>query len=371
MSNQIPSAEIVQESMNLWDTARQPMGCPHCRRVFLVKPQENQIHCPLCRKGILESQPARMRPQEPEKLLPFRIGQDHLQSIYQDFTSGVWIKPPDFTPQNLLSRSVPIFWPLWLVDSDINGHWQMEAGFDYKVESSKETYTYGQWQSRKQIETRVRWEPRLGEISYHVDNIAVPALEEHENRIKMTGGYHLDQAIPFSADRIADAILEVPDLPPEDAWPMAEPKVNQAAWKVSEQAAGAQHSRNYSIKAEYSHLNWTQFYLPLYATTYLDDDGQPQILIVNGETGAIHGPRLASRKRGLKIAGIIGAVAAGLLLLTVVSALLTALNPIFGGIAALLGVLGFGTGIAAIVPAAWPASWNRKQDPLRIAKGGK
>jgi len=368
MKNQTPPVEIVQDIKTLWGVDRQPMGCPYCKRVFLVKPQENKNTCPLCQKGTLGSQPARLRPQEPEKLLPFKIGQEQLRTIYSAFTSGVWIKPPDFTPQKLLSRSIPIFWPLWLVDSDINGHWQMEAGFDYQVESSKESFAQGQWQSRKQIETRVRWEPRLGEISYHVDNIAVPALEEHENRIRMTGGYHLDQAIAFDPSRIADAVLEVPDLPPEDAWPMAEPRVNQAAWKVSEQASGAQHSRNYAIKANYDQLNWTQFYLPLYATSYLDDDGQPQIVIVNGETGTIHGPQLASRKRGLKIAGILGVVAVGLLLLMVICALLTALNPILGGIAVLLGILGFGTGIAAIVPAAWPASWNRKQKPLRIAQ---
>jgi hypothetical protein len=368
MSNQTPSAEIVQDSQSPWGTDRRPMGCPSCHRVFLVKPRENEIHCPLCRKGILESQPVRLRNQEPEKLLPFKVGHQQLSSIFQDFTSPVWIKPNDFTPRNLLDRCIPVFWPLWLVDSDINGHWQMEAGFDYQVESSKEFFAYGQWQSRKQVETRVRWEPRLGELTYHVDNVTVPALEEHENRIKMTGGYHLEQAVAFDPNMTENALLEVPDLPPEDAWPMAEPKVNQAAWKVSEQASGAQHSRNYSIKAEYTHLNWTQFYLPLYATSYLDDDGQPQIVIVNGETGVIHGPRLASRKRGLKIGGIIGAVAIGMLFLMVISFLLMSLNPAFGAVAALLGFLGFGLGITAIIPAAWPASWNRKQDPLRIAQ---
>ena len=93
-------------------------------------------------------------------------------------------------------------------------------------------------------------------------------------------------------------------------------RVDQAVGKISAQAAGAQHTRNFTLKADYQHLNWTQFYLPLYATSYLDDDGQPQIVIVNGETGSIHGPRLASRKRGLKTAGIIAAVAGGFFLLT-------------------------------------------------------
>jgi hypothetical protein len=36
----------------------------------------------------------------------------------------------------------------------------------------------------------------------------------------------------------------------------------------------------------------------MYTTHYTDDEGNPQVLVVNGETGAIHGPRLASRQRG-------------------------------------------------------------------------
>jgi hypothetical protein len=323
--------------------------------------------CPFCRQGRLEPQPARIRPLKPEKLLPFKISQRQLQAVYEDFTSSIWIRPEDFTTANLLKRSVPIFWPLWLVDSDITGHWQMEAGFDYQVESTKEVFAGGSWQSQKQIETRVRWEPRLGEITHHVDNVIAPALEEHSNRNQMTGGYPLDRTAGFDPSLIENTLLEVPDLPPEDAWSLAKTKVDQAAGQVCAQAADADHVRNFALKADYTNLNWTQLYLPLYATYYKDDEGQPQILIVNGVNGHIQGPRLASRKRGLRIAGILAGTAAVLLLLALVGLLLTTIFPPAGIIAALLGVFGFAIGIAALVPAILPGQWNRKQDSPRIA----
>ncbi len=366
MADQKTSSDIIQETQMLWGTERQPLGCPHCRRVFLASQAKLGKPCPFCRQGRLESQPARMRLAEPEKILPFKFGKRDLQSIYENFVSGVWIKPEDFTAENLFRRTVPVFWPLWLVDCDIHGHWQMEAGFNYQVESAKEYYAGGQWQSRKQIETRLRWEPRLGEITHHVDNVAVPALEEHQNRWQMTGGYKLDRAEPFDPGEETNALLEVPDLPPEDAWQLAQPKVDQTAAHICEDAAGADHSRNFALKADYQHLNWTQFYLPLYATVYKDDLGQPQILIVNGETGRIQGPRLASPKRGLRIAGIIAALSGVLLVLALISGLLTALFPPAAIIAALLGLMGFGLGIAAIVPAVWPGQWNRKQNSITI-----
>jgi hypothetical protein len=366
VADQKLSSTIIEETQQPWGMGRKPLGCPHCRRVFLVKQDQLEKPCPLCRQGKLEPQPARMRPVEPEKLLPFKITQGQLQSAYENFVSGVWIKPEDFTVDNLLKRTVPLFWPLWLVDSDIAGHWQMEAGFDYQVESTKEFYSGGRWQSRKQIETRVRWEPRLGEISHHVDNVAVQALDEHENRLQMTGRFPLEEAEDFNPNFLGNALLEVPDLPPEDAWPLAKPKVNQAVGEVCARAVGADHARNFALKADYTKLNWTQLYLPFYATYYKDDEGQPQILIVNGVTGRIQGPRLASRQRGLRIAGIIAIITGVFLLLALIGLLLAPLFPPAGIIAALLGLLGFGIGIAALVPAIWPGQWNRKQDSPRI-----
>lgn len=361
MTDLTPQANIIDESQSLWESDRRPAGCTQCHRVFLVQEAMVNRTCPLCRSGVLDAQPARMRPAAPELMLPFKLGRKSLSRIYEQFVSGVWIKPEDFRPETLLSRTVPVFWPLWLVDSDVGGHWQMEAGFDYQVESYKESYSGGQWQSRKQLEPRVRWETRLGLIDTHVENVSVPALEEHDNRQAMTGRYQRDQAQPFNPDQLGKAVLEVPDLPPEDAWPLATPQIEREAAQICKQAADAQHIRNFHLKADYKNLNWTEFFLPMYTSFYTDDEGQPQIVVINGESGEIRGPRMASRKRGLRIAGIMAVIAAVFLVLALFGALITLVMPPIGLIAMLFGVIGLGLGIAAIIPAVWPGQWNRKQ----------
>ena len=362
---------LIEENQTLWGTNRQPAGCPQCERVFIVRSNQMGAVCPLCRKGKLAPQPVRIRPGEPEKWLPFKVGKERLATVYQDCVSSVWIKPQDFTPANLMSRTVPIFWPLWLVDTDVQGHWQMEAGFDYQVESTKESYQDGRWVSRRQIEDRIRWEPRLGEMDTHVDNIPAPALEDHRNRIGMTGKYPFENMQDVNLANLGDALIECPDLPPEDAWPLAKPNIDQAAAEICEKAAGAQHQKNFAIKAKYPQKNWTQYLLPIFTTHYLDDDGGPQILVVNGLTGQISGPRMASQKRGLRIAGILGGVAGLLFILALLGLVLTMVFPPAGIVAALLGILGFGVGIGAIIPAVWPAQWNRKQaDAPQVAQKG-
>ncbi|MEA3328109.1 MAG: phage holin family protein [Chloroflexota bacterium] len=366
MDNYTPKTSIFEETQPPWQTDYLPFGCPNCRRVFLVPPDIINTTCPLCRRAKLDPQPARLTTNEPEKLLPFQVEKNQLYAIFNEFTSNVWLKPEDFNAEILLKRTRPVFWPMWLVDSDVDGHWQMEAGFDYQVQSSKEVYSGGQWQSRKEIENRIRWEPRLGTASIHVDNIRIPALEEHHNRHQITGTYPLDQANDFDPQQLGIACLEVPDLSPREAWRLARPQVQRELGQICTSASGAEHQRDFAIKADYRNLHWTQFLLPMYTTHYMNDEGQPQILVVNGRSGSIYGPRLASRKRGLHIAGILAGVAGAIFIIALIGLLLAMVFPLAGLIASFLGVLGLGVGIAAIVPAVWPGQWNRRQEEPRI-----
>ncbi len=366
MEEQIKPPELIEEGQTIWATDRQPVGCSHCHRTFLALDAHINTICPLCAVGHLEPQPLRMRLSEPERLLPFKLKLDDLQSIYAGFVSGVWIKPGDFTTENLLNRTKAVLWPLWLVDSDVKGHWQMEAGFDYKVESSKEFFQDGQWRSRVIVEDRINWAPRLGTLETHIDNITVPALEEHENRQQMTGKYRLHKAGDFQSGILKSALVETPDLPPEDAWLLAKPLIDQQLSQVCAKASGAQHTRNFAVKADYYNLNWTQFLLPMFVTYYKDDNGQPQVLIINGETGVIQGPQLASQKRGLRIAAVIGGIAGAMLLLALLGFLLITIFPPASIIAAVLAIFGFGTGLGALIPAIQPGQWNRKHQMPRI-----
>lgn len=368
MIDQAPKRSILEQSQTPWQTGHQPVGCPNCKRTFLVPADRLNATCPLCRSSVLIPQPAQLPNNQPEKLLPFRINNKRLENIYTEFSSGVWLKPEDFTAETLMKRTQPVYWPMWLVDSDIDGHWQMEAGFDYQVQSAKEVYSGGEWHSRKEIEDRVRWEPRLGTAEIHVDNICVPAMEEHHNRHHITGAYPLDRALPFNNDQLGEAILEVPDLSPREAWRLARPQVQRELGKICSSAAGADHQKDFAIQADYQKLNWTQFLLPMYTTHYLDDEGAPQVLVINGVSGHIHGPKLASRKRGLRIAGILAVIAGAVLLLALIGLLLAAVFPPAGLLGAFFGLFGLGVGLSAIIPAVWPGQHNRKQHDLRIIR---
>ncbi len=359
----LPTTQISDSVEQLWGLPLQVAGCRQCGQAFLVEPSRLGDTCPNCASGKLESQPARLSSQPPELLVPFVKTQADVRAALESFVKGVWLAPDDFNTEMLLRRAVPLYWSMWLVDGDVVGIWQAEAGFDYQVKSSQESYSNSGWRSRDVIETRQRWEPRTGQIVRHYDNVCVPAASDHARLIRLVGDYRLDKASAYDKARINRSVMRLPDQTPDNAWPQAQLGLEHAAEQECLKAAASQHIRNFSVKADYESLNWTQMLLPLVATYYTDDDGKTHPVYVNGQSGMTGGARMASQRKGWRWAGILAGIA---VLLLILGLLISAVGLIpVGGLLIFLAIL---VGAAALVPAVWPWQWNRKQLPEKITR---
>jgi hypothetical protein len=250
---------------------------------------------------------------------------------------------------------------MWLVDSDVAGIWQAEAGYNYEVKSSEEYYSSGTWNTREKIETRVRWEPRTGQLQRHYDNVAVAATSDFQVIQNAIGGFDYNQGQSYHPEDLEHAILRVPDIHPDSAWSEAQNSLNRLAAHECQMACNAQHLREYSIEAQYKGQHWTQLLLPVTLTWYTDDSGKRRIVYINGQNGRIGGPRLASQRKGWKWAGILIGIAAVLFIAGLVFAALGALFPPVVVLGVVLIVIALILGLVAIVPAVWPWQWNRKQ----------
>jgi hypothetical protein len=362
----LPNLSVVDSHAEIWGISRQPAGCSQCKQVLLVETSQLGGICPHCVRGKLEAQPALLRLESPEHLIPFSKTREELSSILKNYTSGVWIPPDDFNPEALLSHLIPVFWPEWLVDSDVVGYWSGEMGYDYQVKSSEELFRTNQWQTREVIETRVRWEARVGQIARRYENIRLPGMEKHQHLMQDIGGFHTDRIISYQPNKIGQASLLVPDLPPASAWPDAKANLDRAAGNDCAQAAGAQHVRNFNLRAGYESINWTQLLLPVYVTYYTDDQGQAHPVYINGQTGVTGGIRLASQRKGWIWAGVILTIAIVLFLLGLISFAAAPVVAPLGALGGLLVLLGLSMGVLGIVPAVWPWLWNRRQLALKV-----
>jgi hypothetical protein len=356
-----------QDLVTAWDLPLIVTVCEHCDWNFLLPVGSLPQTCPHCFQGSLAAvkedlqEMAYLKP--PELLLPFALPSASLSKVIQEFASDIPFAPKDLKPETLRGRLQRLYIPMWLVDADVQAIWQAEAGYDYEVVSHQDHYSEnrGGWASREVKESRVRWEPRLGRLERGYQNIAAPALEEHNQLKKALGSYNLAEARPYHPQGLENAFVRLPNRSSEDAWPEAQPAIQAAAAEECRRAASSDHIRQFSWKPEFKRLNWTLLLLPLYTSYYLDDEDKPQPVLLHGQTGRVHGIRRASMKRATRAALIVLGVAVFVFLLSLLLAAASVLAPPILALAVLGLVVALLVGAGAALPIATVWWFNRNQ----------
>jgi len=284
-------------------------------------------------------------------VIPFALSDQQANLSLAEWSKAVWFRPSELRPEVLLGNLRRYYLPLWLLDSDVEGEWQAEMGFDYQAASFREEYQSGRWVSKEITETRTRWEPRVGRLKRHYDNVIVPALKHHEQWMSRLGGYDFRMRKAYSSHAIADSLVRVPEQEPEEAWIDAESALYRAASQECETAAGADHVRNWGMRAQFTSLNWTQMLVPAYMTYYREED-QNYPVWINGQNGHVYGVKVQSQQKAIIASLVIGAIAVLLFLIGIPLSLI--------GVGIVLIVLGLLVGLLAPVPAIWVWLHNRQ-----------
>jgi hypothetical protein len=344
----------------VWGVPLAAVHCARCGEAHLVPEDAIPSRCPYCLQGPVVPQPAYLREEPPEQVLPYGVSGQRLAGILERWTEGIPFRPDELRGGLLARRARRYLLPLWLVDSHVEGAWRADVGFDYQVVSSQEQYRDGMgWSSRQVKETRVRWEPRAGRIDRTYENVAAPALDDHRKLMRRLGKYDLSRREGYRAEAVGDGVVRVPSMEPEAAWPGAEAAIVRATEADCQQASGADHIRDFAVRAEYKDLNWTQLLLPAYVTWY-QQGGEVWPVLVNGQSGRVSGVKRASTRRARNVALILAGVGAALFLIGGIIALLGMLLPPVSVIGILILVIGVLVALAAPVPAITAWAFNRR-----------
>ena len=121
-----------------------------------------------------------------------------IPAIFEKFVGEVWLRTDDFNVSSLSQRLRPLYWTQWLADSQVIGSWKAEVGYDYQVKSSQENYHHGNWHSTELLETRIRWEVRVGQIVRPYQNVSAPAYSHYAQRMSLIGDYDTRQTAAFA-----------------------------------------------------------------------------------------------------------------------------------------------------------------------------
>jgi len=341
-----------------WGKPLKVVVCENCDWQFILQETQAFPHCPHCFKPALVDLSQETRDQLaiylPELILTSTLSPGQITQIFQSFSSGLWFSPPDLKVANMLNRLALIYLPIWLVDSSVQATWKAEAGFNYQVLSHQDRFDdhRGGWSSQEVQETRIRWEPRAGKLQRVYQNITAPAMNEHPLFIRQLGQFDLTLAKPYESKVLAetDWMACLPNRGTTDAWSDAVMGFQSSAVKECQQACRADHLRDFTWVPEFSGQNWTLLLMPIYSTFYTDDEGKPQPVLVNGQSGKFYGTRRASLRRAQKTSLILAGVAVLVFLLSLITAFAAAVFPLLltlGGIGIVLALL---IGLVALVP---------------------
>jgi hypothetical protein len=359
----------VLEVEAAWGVMWVAVHCERCGVAHLVPAEAPPECCPLCMRGSVRLQPIYLRPEPPEQVVPYALSEARLDEILTRWAGGGLLRPDDLRPERLAARVQRYLLPLWLVDARVTGPWRAEVGFDYQVVSHQDRYREGGgWQSHQVEETRVRWEPRVGRLDRVYENVDAPALEDHRAVMARLGAVDRAERTAYAPGEADGAVVRVPTLAPEAAWPQAELALVRAAEEECRAAAGAEHVRRFEVEAAYRDQNWTLLLLPAYVTWYREG-GEVWPLLINGQSGHVDGVRRASARKARSAGLALGIAAAVLFLLGGLLAILGAVLPPAAVVGAVLLVVGAGLGLAAPLPLI--AAWARNRRSTLAGRGGR
>ena len=364
-------AEVISEEAGprstdvtaVWGAALSAVHCSQCGMAHLVAADAPASLCPVCYREPVVPQPAYLRDEPPEQILPYSISDRHLAGLLDRWASGIWFRPAEMRAEVLARRARRYLIPLWLVDGRVRGPWQADVGFDYQVVSYQDRYSEaGGWRSQEVQETRVRWEPRVGSLDRTYENVVTPALDDHREMMDRLGRFDLDGREGYAPGAVEDSIVRIPTLEPAAAWPQAESAFVRSAEADCRLAAGADHIRDFAIEAAYEGLNWTQLLLPAYATWYREGE-QVWPVLINGQSGQVSGVRQASARNAGRASLGLGAAALLLFAVGALFALLGLAVPLVAILGTVLLFVGVVLALAAPIPAISVWIFNRRNSP--------
>ncbi|MCJ7739236.1 MAG: hypothetical protein MUQ10_18305 [Anaerolineae bacterium] len=343
-----------------WGTPLVAISCPQCKNDHLVPLKAVPERCPFCLYAPISAADTDPAQEPPEQVIPYAVPQGKLTGVLERWMQGVRFRPDGMNPGLLARRAQRYLVPMWLVDSRVQGSWQAEMGFDYRLVSYEDRYSdRAGWASQEVQETKVRWEPRAGEINRVYDNVTTAALEDHRKVMRRLGTYTLEERVDYDPGLVELAAVRIPTRPPDDAWPDTNAALNQLSKLECTQASAADHTRGFELDVKYGETNWTLLLLPAYVTWY-EEGGNIWPVVVNGQSGHVDGVRRASGRKAVITSLIIGIVAAILVVLGGILTLAGAIFPPGAVVGIILLVISVILGLVAPIPAisAWAHNRN-------------
>lgn len=280
-------------------------NCQGCGAEVVVDRTHLKLSCAYCgSESVIEAPKGETGHSDdvrPQALVSFAIQPPRAAELFRDWLSKLWFAPGDLEAQADPDKIRPVYLPFWGYDADTHTFYKCEVGHDSGSGKHKTTH----------------WKDHSGWIRSQYRDVLVVASGRVDRELSVAiEPFHVSRQVAFSPELLTGWEAERYAIDHEEAWAQLGRNYvveleTEACEADARKVPGTDHVRNVKVEPHFETLGSKHYLLPLYITPFRYREKVFQVL-VNGDTGLVHGQRPVSWPRVIAFVG--GAVLLSILI---------------------------------------------------------
>jgi DNA-directed RNA polymerase subunit RPC12/RpoP len=267
--------------------ARQSLRCEGCGAALQLAAELRAARCPYCTAPVVVEHAAAAGRPNPTFVLGFVVTEAAARTAARKWIASTWFTPRAFRRADV-TETRGIYVPAYLYSAEAHVEYRAEIGEHYTV---TETYTDSKGKTRTRTRTKTEWRSLAGRWSAFVDDLLVTASQGLPNdELEAVEPFDLRALRRHTPKVISGWLAEDPSLPEARCRALAHQEAQaDIGRRLQEHMPGDSH-RGLEYETRLQHEDLELLLLPVWvlAVRYAPDR-PPVRMVLNGQTGRIHG----------------------------------------------------------------------------------
>lgn len=270
--------EALTRGQTGWGVERPELHCEGCGAVLSLDAAQIAAQCAFCASPRVRRREAQESGLRPRFVLPFSMQREAAVEAVNSYLRTGWMRPKRANSQGSL---VGVYLPFFLFDARMVGEYEVQVGKRRWV-----TKTDRNGNSRR--ETEIRWHWHQGTIQMASGPVWQSATTRLDGADSLR--FPVSKLRAYTPEALVGFAAHGHDIPLAAAWRDARSEMRRRAKHAAEEDAGGDRQRHLEVQIDLQDEAWRYALMPVWVHSMVWGDRR-WVVLVNGETGEVSGPR--------------------------------------------------------------------------------
>lgn len=270
----------AEDDLTSWSKETKILHCQNCGANNVVQDNQFVKSCPFCNSSLISST-TDLPGLRPNRVIPFKISEEHSIKIYQN-----WLKKHLFAPSTV-KKTLPnpethgVYLPTWTYDTITYSEYEGRLGERYTV-------VVGSGKNRR-VETRIRYFRIRGIKQLFLDDILVASGKKiNQKQLEKLSPFDTNNSFVYDNRFLSGFSAEHYDITLKEGWQIGE-KIAKREIERSILSGYRYDVVDYlRVKTTYDQMKYKYVLLPIWICSF-QYHNKTYRFYVNGETGRLDG----------------------------------------------------------------------------------